>query len=82
MAHSLLCRHAAIVTMEMRSGDRSIIVIARSGSDPYVIARSGSDHYVIARSGSDVAILTPAVNLLVQDYSHLSVSLFWHDSMT
>ena len=72
MAHSLLCRHAAIVTMEMRSGDRSIIVIARSGSDPHVIARSGSD----------VAILIPVVNLLVQDYSHLSVSLFWRDSTT
>ena len=57
MAHSLLCGHAAIVTMEMRSGDRSIIVIARSDSDLYVIARSGSDHHVIARSGSDVAIL-------------------------
>ena len=43
MAHSVICRHAAIVTMEVRSGDRSIIVIARRESDPYVIARRGSD---------------------------------------
>ena len=57
MAHSVLCRHAAIVTMEMRRGDRSIIVIARSTSDHYVIASRGSDPYVIARSGSDPYVI-------------------------
>ena len=43
MAHSVICRHAAIVTMEVRSGGRSIIVIARRDSNPYVITRHDSD---------------------------------------